>query len=1259
MKKILSQNIFFLLIVFLNGILSYSQTEQIHFEHLTTEDGLSNNSVNAIVEDRNGFLWISTEKGLNRFDGSRFVNYYSNPSDTNSLCDNLIWNLYYDSKGMIWITTQNGLSLLNPETEKFTNFYNVKNDSTSLSYNAVLSVTEDHSGNIWIGTANGELNKFNEGSNTFTRIKVPKHGFAGYRPNYIVDLLTDREGKIWVGMYDGFSVFNPSTLEFTPIKSSEESNKFKGVFIRDLFEDSKGNIWIASRDRGFSKYNPKTKTFKHYGDNKLKGLNSNLAYHVLEDNQGKIWLGCYMDGLFILDPETDKIVSHKSDEFNETSLSHNSINSLFKDEAGIIWIGTYGYGINLFNPYQTSFEFYKYIPFKNSVHNSLIRNVHQDSNNDIWINSGKILQRFDIKTKQFTNYSISDEKNKIYSNYFKVYHNDSDGNLWIGSTDGIHFKYQNSTKFNLIKLNKDSNYQENSISAFFELGNVIWIGTEDGLFKINKKSKNHEKIVSSQKLTITHIQQLDINKDILLLGTNSGLFKYSISKKEFTIIPTETDDAIKINSIKYTGENNYWISANLGFIKYNSRFDKTYIYSPEFVNLSNLVCYFQYDDKTLFAGTSNGLFFYDKPNDSFKPVKLNTDKYFIAVLNMFKGPGNNIVIVSNDAIRIFNVKTFESDYCHINPTVTKSGFSILANIQLNSGKLFLGGDKFFIIYDPNNIQDVPPIQKIKITDLLVGNKRIIAGKKFDDRIILNDPIYKTETVELEYDEMPITINYSSDIFSKLSQHSYSFQLIGVDYRPSDNTKSTSVTYRIIPPGRYRFIVSCQNNNQTLKHISTEMELIVHPPFYLSEWFIIISVFVLMTILYFIFHIRMNYINKRNKELKSYNDQLYQEMTERKRAEIAVKESEKKYKSLFTSIADPILIFDKKTKAIIDCNKPAIDNFGYSYQELTSMKVFDLHPDHEIPKVNESLSNENNLGPNKYTYIKKDGSIIYVEVRSQYLIYKNKSAWLSIIRDETKARKSEQELERLNKSLELKNKELEQIIYVSSHDLRTPLVNIQGFSSEIEFELSRLKEVCTNKNDELEEILDNSLQESIKFIKENSIKMDLLLNGLLRFSRIGRDELNYELINTEFLVQSILSSLNSLFVNKDITIHIGVLPKCYGDSELIKQVFYPLIENAILYREPTRNAVIKIEGYEDENNSVFSIEDNGIGIAEAHQKIIFEIFHQLNPSVSKGVGLGLTFASKIVLAHHGEINVSSELSAGSKFTFSLPKNKQAN
>ncbi len=262
-------------------------------------------------------------------------------------------------------------------------------------------------------------------------------------------------------------------------------------------------------------------------------------------------------------------------------------------------------------------------------------------------------------------------------------------------------------------------------------------------------------------------------------------------------------------------------------------------------------------------------------------------------------------------------------------------------------------------------------------------------------------------------------------------------------------------------------------------------------------------------------------------------------------------------------------------------------------------------------------------------------------------------------DVTARRRAEAERGQLAQRLQEKNTELESLVYVTSHDLRTPLVNIQGFGRELARSCNALAErvaeltLDEHDKDELLEELETNIPRYLDFILGGVVKMDTLLAGLLRLSRLGKVELQPQRLDMNRLVIGVESTVAYRATQNGVRIERGELPPCTGDRTQITQVFTNLLDNAIKYLDPARPGRIRITGERTGRDVVYTVEDNGRGIAEGHQKQVFEIFHRLDPDGVPGEGLGLTSVRRIVDRHGGRIWVESERGTGSRFFVSLP------
>jgi len=390
-----------------------------------------------------------------------------------------------------------------------------------------------------------------------------------------------------------------------------------------------------------------------------------------------------------------------------------------------------------------------------------------------------------------------------------------------------------------------------------------------------------------------------------------------------------------------------------------------------------------------------------------------------------------------------------------------------------------------------------------------------------------------------------------------------------------------------------------------------------------------------------------------------------DITERKKVEESLKGSEEKYHKLIEHASDAI-ISSNKEGIIISFNKKAEEMLGYSRDEIVGKSITLLSPPSDRKrekKALEGLKKTRTLGIIGKTLegkgLRKDGQEIPVESSVYALEVHGEHIITSILRDISERKKAEEERKRLLDELRDKNKELEQIIYITSHDLRSPLVNVQGFSKELEQSLKHAhlvlcsKDVPSKIKEELATTLEEDIPDALHYIFTSISKMDLLLSGLLRLSRLGRAALNIEYLDMNKLISDIIKAFEFQIKETGITLQIDQLPSCLGDEIQINQVFSNILDNALKYLDPNRPGVIRISGNKENGQVTYHVEDNGIGITAEHQDRIYEIFHRLNPAATPGEGLGLTIARRILDRHTGSIWVESEPGKGSTFFISLP------
>lgn len=379
----------------------------------------------------------------------------------------------------------------------------------------------------------------------------------------------------------------------------------------------------------------------------------------------------------------------------------------------------------------------------------------------------------------------------------------------------------------------------------------------------------------------------------------------------------------------------------------------------------------------------------------------------------------------------------------------------------------------------------------------------------------------------------------------------------------------------------------------------------------------------------------------------------------------VLERDERLGAILRTAVEGIITIDERGR--IEGFNPAAERlFGYGAAEVAGRNVSMLMPEPYHSEHDGYMANYARTGRPKIIGIgrevvglRKDGSVFPMDLAVSELRLGERRMYCGFVRDITERKEHETRLSELARNLADKNKELEGIVHVASHDLRSPLVNIQGFSRELAMACRRVAEVAERNwaggegVDELRRALHEEIPEALNFIQAGVGKMEGLLSGFLRFSRLGRAALKIERLDMNRLMREVLRSMEFQIKEAGGEAEVGDLPPCVGDSTQVNQVFTNLVENAVKYRSPSRPLRLRIEGVESGKECGYLVHDNGIGMAREHLGRIFEIFHRLNPRGSPGEGLGLTIARKLLERQGGRIGVDSEPGVGSVFEVALP------
>ena len=484
-------------------ISSFPQTEEYIFKQFTDADGLSQSTIFSMLQDKEGYLWLGTIDGLNRYDGYEFRVYVNNPNDTTSISDNFISTLFEDSEGNIWIGTVNGyFNCFNRKTEIFkrfyvNNFFSVtKNQDTNFyeyplafsrnQINTVTCITEDNEGFLWIGTWGNGIIKFDRKNGTSEHFFYDKNNPSGISSNRILDILLDSDGEIWVATFGGGlnkliryespeeskSKFHKYTfLKYT----SDNSNKFSLSDNKtiSLFEDKNKNIWIGTFYGGLNKLDVVNKRltqdkirFKRYSQENST-ISNNTIMAIQQDLDGFIWLGTFGGGICRMDTRNEKFINFSKISSPQNGLNDKEILSLFVDRSGILWAGSHlGEGVTKIQKIKLKFDVINSKSMGNlKLNDDVVWSLFKDNEGNLWVGTyrgGVDVLNFRSNHRKIYSKSSSNE-NAISDNHIRSIAKDKLGNMWIGTYSGGLNRIDGKNK--KISVYKNEPGIRNSISA--------------------------------------------------------------------------------------------------------------------------------------------------------------------------------------------------------------------------------------------------------------------------------------------------------------------------------------------------------------------------------------------------------------------------------------------------------------------------------------------------------------------------------------------------------------------------------------------------------------------------------------------------------------------------------------------------------------------------------------------------------------------------------------------------------------------------
>ena len=873
-KKYIIYMLLLIILLITTNIVYVSAYNNINFKNITSEDGLSQGTVETIIQDDQGYIWLGTNDGLCRYNGYEFKIYKHDEELENSITNNYIVDIKQDNLGNIWVGTANGLSKIDTKTDLITN-YNMNDEEKSLSHYNIGDILITKSGDVLVGTSDG-LNIYNEKKDEFYRIFNKDSDLSS---QFIRSLAEDENQNIWVATNNG--------IDKIDIKNNKNIISFKtghgkfDISENDIYVvryDPKGYIWAGALKEGLNRIDINTNEVKQYKNDYRdeKSLPGNYVKDILRDSSGNLWVGTD-NGLAKYNEQTENFATYKNKIYDKTSLVNDEVFSIQEDESGLIWIGTYA-GISMFDP-NTNIEHYKKDPFdENSISDNSIHGIYEDKDGLLWVGTNSkgvnVINRKNYNVKHLNktskDYPISDDNiNDVVG---------IDNKIFIATKNGLNEVDKDLKTINI--YNTEDGICNNNITALFaDSKKNVWIGTANGISVLNT---NTNEIIDITDILTNHNIEDQYIKVI-----------YEDSKGNYWVGCFIDGGLVKIDPNKRTIENYR-----------NKKEDKTSISSN---NIRSIV-----EDKNgnLYIGTSYGLNKLNESNNTFERYLEKDGLSNNTVYGLLVDDNNNLWASTNLGISKLDTNTMTFETFNIIDGFQGNEFNGRAYYKNKSGELFFGGINGLNIFRPNDI----------------NRSRYVPTVIFDE-FKVNGKVYKDiNNQEFKYNENTINISVFISNYKNTKNIQYMYKLEGVS-DSWDISRSNNINYSDLAPGTYTLKIKARSYSGKVSDESA-VKFIIKPPIWKSKAAILIYLIIITIVIYR----TINSVKRLDNLVKNKTLQLTKEMEKNDKLLKKVIELEKRKNNYFVNLSHelrtPLNVISSTEQLVTELNKSK-DGIGKS------------------------------------------------------------------------------------------------------------------------------------------------------------------------------------------------------------------------------------------------------------------------------------------------------------------------------------------
>jgi len=1177
------------------------------FRRLNTPDGLSEARVRGILQDHEGFLWIGTANGLDRYDAFGVRSFRHDPQDPTSIAPGFPQALVEDREGRIWVgLLAGGLSRFDPALERFQSYRPDPADPLSLASDDVTTLQLDTDGMLWVGTRAG-LDRLDPATGRFVHFRPSERG--GLPHGDVTALLVDHTGALWAGTGGGglsrLAKPNAQPAVFEQwSRDPRDPTSLCGDQVRALREDHAGRLWVGTWDGGLCRYDAERRRFVGY-PLLPEPAPTIRVMALVEDHRGAIWVATWGAGLHHLDPETGRVTSYRPDAEDPQSLPHPSAVSLLEDRGRLLWIGTGGGGVAM----------------------------------------------LDLEPKGFRRIALESATRHGGSADVRTIVEDASGSLWVGTAGGGLSRVDRSGKmlehYRHVPGDPGSLADDNVWSLLEDRSGTLWVGSFGGLDRFDRARKRflhhkHDARVASSLSDDTVYALSEDDAGRLWIGTWRGLDSLDPGAGQFVHHPLDPDPASSgprfVFSIATEGSKRLWLVQGRRILRYEPESGESAAVDVDAAvqasaPLARLIR--GGPGGELWTGSSRGLVTLPAPGESERhaPRLVPIDFAGAAPFSLEWAESGAMWIGTTSGLYHYEPgsgATRRYDEADGLPSVS---FGPGASLRTRDGELVFGTTQGLVAFRPEAIHDdlIPP--PVVLTALALGTRSVGDA----DFALARKLASGARELRLPPDERVVTLQFAALSFRAPSRNRFRYRLFGFDPTWNELPKGRrEVTYTNLAPGRYTFRVQGSNGDGVWNETGASLRLHALPPWWSTWWFRSLALAVATGLALAAHRQRIHGIREQNKRLE-------REVHERRLAQEALSENER----LLRLIADalPVLI------AYVDAGRRCVFSnlasevwFRRPRTELQGRSIDDFLPaavretvaapvERALAGAAESFEllapfpggETRHIAATLVPHADGDGS-----VRGFYALAQDITAR---VRGEDAVRRQQEELAHAARVLTLG-----EMAAALAHELNQPLAAILSNAQ------ATLRSAPVSER-EIEEVLKDIAQDAARGGQIIGRVRELARRSESRMERL---DLNATIRRVELLLRPV-----TLEVGAELTFDLDPgLPAVRGDVVQVQQVVLNLARNGLeaVREAPRGRRSIGIRTSRDGEWAVTEVTDTGPAVDDGLLARLFEPFHTTKAA---GLGMGLSISRSIVESHGGSISAGRSSVGSVAVRFKLP------